>query len=176
MENARRKIYAVLAGGVVLGVGAAVTLAVWNDSEFAGANFASGTFIFQGSTDGSVFEDHPDKSGAAALTFSTGFDALAPGSVVYAPFALRLDATSSVGATITETAPKVTGTLTKLTFEAKSPDVFGCSEGAFDTAVAVPATLEPGDVVNLCLKVTAGADVEQGASSTVAWQWDAVAN
>src|SRR5690606_26326814 len=28
----RRRVYAVLAGGLVLGVGAAVTLAAWNDS------------------------------------------------------------------------------------------------------------------------------------------------
>ncbi|WP_427996674.1 SipW-dependent-type signal peptide-containing protein, partial [Xanthomonas hortorum] len=31
----RRKIYAVLAGGLVVGVGSALTLAAWNDSEFA---------------------------------------------------------------------------------------------------------------------------------------------
>lgn len=30
-----RKVRAILAGGLVLGVGAAVVLAAWNDSEFA---------------------------------------------------------------------------------------------------------------------------------------------
>ena len=57
----RRKVLAVLAGGLVLGVGTAVTLAAWNDSEFATGDFAAGTFVFQGSTDNETFEDHTSK-------------------------------------------------------------------------------------------------------------------
>jgi len=34
-----RRLRAVLAGGLVLGVGAALTLAAWNDAEFATGSF-----------------------------------------------------------------------------------------------------------------------------------------
>ena len=55
-----RMIRAILAGGLVLGVGAAVTLAAWNDSEFVTGTFTAGTFNMQGSTtDGTTFTDHP---------------------------------------------------------------------------------------------------------------------
>ena len=64
----RRRIYAVLAGGLVLGVGTAVTLAAWNDSEFAKSTFTAGSFVFQGSTDGTAFADHASEAGAADLT------------------------------------------------------------------------------------------------------------
>ena len=46
-----RKIAAVLAGGLVLGVGIMATLGSWNDSEFASASFTAGTFIFEGGAD-----------------------------------------------------------------------------------------------------------------------------
>src|SRR5690606_31735774 len=50
-----RMIRALLAGGLVLGVGTAVTLAAWNDSEFASGTFRAGTFDLEGSTDGTTF-------------------------------------------------------------------------------------------------------------------------
>src|SRR5690606_37281598 len=106
-----RKVSAVLAGGLVLGVGAAVTLAAWNDSEFATSDFAAGAFVFQGSTDGTTFADHASQAGAASLTFTTGFDDLSPNSAVYAPFALRLDAASTDSAALTAVAPTTTGDL-----------------------------------------------------------------
>ena len=44
----RRKVLAILAGGLVLGVGTAVTLAAWNDSEFASGDFAAGRIQSRG--------------------------------------------------------------------------------------------------------------------------------
>ncbi|MEJ7649283.1 MAG: SipW-dependent-type signal peptide-containing protein [Nakamurella sp.] len=43
-RDRRRKFRAVLAAGLVLGVGGAVTLAAWNDSEYATGTFTAGTF------------------------------------------------------------------------------------------------------------------------------------
>ncbi|MBW9093797.1 hypothetical protein JNB62_08895 [Microbacterium jejuense] len=170
----RRKIYAVLAGGLVLGVGAALTLAAWNDSEFATSDFAAGTFEFQGSTDGTTWADHPTEGEAASLTFSTGFDNLAPEDVVYAPYALQLTAASTVSADLTAVAPVVTGDLDGLlTFASVATATFGCDATAFAGGTAVPATMAPGDIVYLCLQVTAG-DVGQGDTGTAVWQWDAV--
>ncbi|MGM7665488.1 SipW-dependent-type signal peptide-containing protein [Microbacterium sp. A93] len=174
MESSRRnKIYAVLAGGLVLGVGAAVTLAAWNDSEFATVDFAAGSFVFQGSTDGTTFTDHASEAGAADLTFSADFTNLSPNDVVYTPYALSLVASTS--ATLTEVAPVVTGTLDgDLTFASVSTTAFGCDEAAFAGGTAVPTTIAETDVIYLCLQVTAADTIGQGETGTALWQWDAV--
>ena len=62
-SDRRRMLLAVIAGGVVLGVGTAVTLAVWNDSEFASGTFSSGQFDLQGSIDGATFDSSPTAPG-----------------------------------------------------------------------------------------------------------------
>ncbi len=171
-RNRRTKVYAILAGGLVLGVGAAYTLAAWNDSEFATVDFAAGSFVFQGSANGTDFDDHASEAGAADLTFTTPFDNLSPSDVVYAPFALRLDATTS--ADLTAVAPVVTGTLDgNLTFAAVSTTTFGCDATAFAGGSTVPTTIDDGETINLCLQVTAGA-IEQNQTGTAVWQWNAV--
>lgn len=96
----RRKVQAVMAGGLVLGVGAVVTLAAWNDSEFAEGIFGAADFNLQGSTDGVVFEDHETEDAAATMDFAA--DNIIPGETVYAPFSVRLDADTTVGGTIEE--------------------------------------------------------------------------
>ncbi|UYO95850.1 SipW-dependent-type signal peptide-containing protein [Microbacterium sp. M28] len=172
-HSRRTKIYAVLAGGLVLGVGTAVTLAAWNDSEFASVDFAAGSFVFQGSTDGTTFADHASEAGAAELTFTAPFDNLSPDDVVYAPFALRLEA--STPADLTSIAPVVTGTLSgDLAFAAVETTAFGCDATSFAAGTAVPTTITGGETVNLCLQVTAGPDIEQGGTGTAVWQWNAV--
>ena len=99
-----RKFKAILAGGLVLGVGAAITLAAWNDSEFATGTFTAGSFNLEGSTTGAAagYDDHntDDGDAAAALVFTTPFDNLAPEDVVYAPFWLRLAAGTTTDATL----------------------------------------------------------------------------
>src|SRR5690554_345843 len=86
-----RKIKAILAGGLVLGVGGAITLAAWNDSEFATGTFTAGQFNLEGSTDNTTWDDH-DAAPGAALDFTLAADNLSPDDVVYAAFAVRLDA------------------------------------------------------------------------------------
>lgn len=169
----RNKIYAVLAGGLVLGVGGAVTLAAWNDSEFATGNFTAGSFVFEGSEDGTTWGEHATEGAAAALTFSEDFDNLSPDDVVYAPYALRLTATT--GADLSAVAPVVTGDLNgQLTFASVATTTFGCDATAFAGGTAVPTTMADGDVVNLCLQVTASSAIEQGDTGVAVWQWNAV--
>ncbi|MGO1410071.1 SipW-dependent-type signal peptide-containing protein [Microbacterium sp. JB110] len=170
----RRKVLAVLAGGLVLGVGTAVTLAAWNDSEFATGDFAAGTFVFQGSTDNETFEDHTSQEGAAALTFETGADNLAPGDTVYEAYALRV--TGSYDAELEAVAPIGSGdfaTAGKLSFDAVATTAFGCDETAFAGGSAVPDVMEQGTDVYLCLQVTAEDALEQGDAGSVLWQWNA---
>lgn len=182
------KIRAVLAGGLVLGVGAAVTLAAWNDSEFATGDFAAGQFNLQGSTDGTSFTEHDTTGSAAALPFSVNASNLAPGDVVSAPFAVRLDGTTDYGATVNVSTAGSTGALSGLTYRLVQTSTFGC-DAADAGQVLVPAGTPvgttpsgttfslaqaaaegtAGEPANLCFEVTAG-DVQQGASGAVTWE------
>lgn len=191
-----RMIRAILAGGLVLGVGAAVTMAAWNDSEFVTGTFTAGTFNMQGSTtDGVTFTDHPVAT-PGTLTFTVAPLLLSPGDTVYAPFALRLAANTTNNANVVITAPSTsTGVVTNLTYEVVRTTAFTCGSGTVDstgtslitagtaiTAVAGPNTfaLSKGAPVTsagatqfLCFKVTAGAGLTQGQTGTVTWQFTA---
>lgn len=78
----------MLAGCLVLGVGATLTLAAWTDQEHVSASFATSTFNIEGSADGSTFASHPSGS-PASLTFTPSSLALSPGSTVYAKYVIR---------------------------------------------------------------------------------------
>lgn len=185
------RVRALLAGGLVLGVGATVTLAAWNDSEFATGTFQAGTFNLQGSTDGTAFSDHATTPGAA-LGFSVNASSLSPGDVVYAPYAVRLAADTTSPATVTVTAPSTTGTVTNLTYTLIQPSSFGCTSSTTGT-VLVPAATAVGSVpgtvtfelapgapvtsagaaVDLCFAVTAEAGLTQSQAGTATWQFQA---
>lgn len=186
-------IRAILAGGLVLGVGAAVTLAAWNDSEFATGTFSAGTFNLEGSTDGTAFADHATAPGAA-LGFTVNPASLSPGDVVYAPFAVRLAANTTNNATVTVAVPTpaTTGSVTGLTYQILQPTAFGCTAATTGTTLvpagtavgSVPSavtfsltkgapTTSAGAAVNLCVKVTAGASIVQGQTGTATWQFQA---
>jgi predicted ribosomally synthesized peptide with SipW-like signal peptide len=192
-----RMIRAILAGGVVLGVGAAVTLAAWNDSEYAAGTFTAGTFGLEGSTNGTDFSEHASTGAAGSLAFTvSGANlALSPGDKVAAPFAVRLIAGSTNDGTVVIQAPTTTGTVSNLTYEVVRVAAAGdCSTTATDvtstslipagtpiTAVAGPNTFTltkgassaaPGAAQVLCFKFTAGT-VAQGQSGTVTWQLQA---
>lgn len=101
-NNRRRKLQAVLAGGAVLGVGAVMTLAAWNDSEFAEGIFGSGSFNLEGApavapADGD-YTDHDTEAAAASLDFAA--ENMVPEETVYAPLTVRLDEATTVGGTI----------------------------------------------------------------------------
>ncbi len=191
-----RMIRAILAGGLVLGVGAAVTLAAWNDSEFVTGTFTAGTFNMEGSTtNGTTFTDHPVGS-PGTLTFTVAPAAMSPGDTVYAPFAVRLAANTTNDANVVITAPNsTTGVVTNLTYEVVRTTAFTCGSGTVDStgtslitagtalaAVAGPNTfvLSKGSPVSsagatqfLCFKVTAGAGLTQGQTGSVTWQFTA---
>jgi predicted ribosomally synthesized peptide with SipW-like signal peptide len=189
-----RMIRAILAGGLVLGVGAAVTLAAWNDSEYATGAFSAGTFNLEGSLDNSTFSEHNTSGSAAVLVFTTPAN-LSPTDVVAAPFAVRLAAGTTNNATVSVITPTVSGTTTGLTYEidriaAATPctsatvDASGTplvaagtpvnsAAGALTFSLTKGATLPvAGTSQLLCIKVTAGA-IAQGQTGTVTWQFTA---
>ncbi|KFF59789.1 hypothetical protein JF66_08950 [Cryobacterium sp. MLB-32] len=186
-----RKARALLAGGLVLGVGAAITLAVWNDSEFATGTFTSGHFDMLGSVDGTTFSNHP--SGApGALSFSLGFDNLAPDDVTSAPYVVHLDAATTTDAVVSVNSADVTGTAAAdLTYGIRQvASVVACTPTAATGTVIVPAgTLlssvtgastfplaksVDGIVVGadafLCIQVTGSSTLAQDTTATGTWE------
>lgn len=187
-----RKVRAILVGGLVLGVGAAVTLASWNDSEFAQGLFSSGQFNMQGSTDGDNFSDHA-VGAPAQLGFSAGFNNLSPNDTVAAPFVLHLNADSTNDATVSVNSANATGAAaTELSYGiVQVPSIAACTSTAvgtqivpagtalnavtgadtFDLAKSADAGITPGADAFLCIQVTASADIEQNTSATGTWEF-----
>ena len=200
-DDRRRRTRALLAGGLVLGLGAAVTLAAWNDSEFATGEFTAGAFNLEGSTDGTTFADHDTLGTAAVVTFTTPFDNLAPDDVVYAPFWVRLDDTTTTGAdlvvgslTTTDGTPGNAANLSWTVYQlASATDTCDATGVAAGTSLATGATLAsaptitsgtvtltegatagtPGAAQQLCIVVTAGAGLTQSGSAVATWEFAA---
>lgn len=103
-ERRRRftRLRAVLAGGLVLGVGTTATLAAWTDEEHTSGSFTAGTFSIVGSANGSDFSDHPTAPGAS-LVFTVTPDAMAPGTTAFALYSVKT-ADSSVAGSVQLTA------------------------------------------------------------------------
>jgi predicted ribosomally synthesized peptide with SipW-like signal peptide len=185
-----RRVRAILAGGLVLGVGAAITLAAWNDSEFARGTFTAGSFNMVGSLDGTTYTEHATSGAAASLAFTVPTLKLTPTDTVYAPFAVELDATSTNDAVVTITNPSTTGVVTNLTYSLIQPTAFGCTSSTTGTALVASSAVGAatgavtfnlakgagvaGAPVFLCFKVTAGAGLVQGQTGTSTWQFTAV--
>jgi len=108
----RGRLRALLAGGLVLGVGSAATLAAWTDSEWVyGAGSGDGGVaasyfeveqnVWDGLSGAANFVDREEQELAGGLSFSPlQATSLSPGDVVYAPMQLRT-AARSAGASVT---------------------------------------------------------------------------
>ncbi len=195
-RSTRRKVAAVLAGGLVLGVGTMATLASWNDSEFASATFTAGKFNLEGAVDASQasFSEHATSGAAGGLTFTAPVSLLTPNDVIAAPYAVRLAANTTNNATMNLVATTSTGTVTNLTYEVIKTSTAGCTTStsggtvivASGTAVTSVAGATPialsmgaptttaGAPVYLCFKVTAGASLVQSQTGAVTFQFQAV--
>lgn len=113
-----RKIAAIAAGILVVGVGATYTLATWNDSEWVwgGANSDPGvgtsSFNVQQDTTlvfaNSGWADEESNPGGS-LTFQLAPTALTPGDSIYAPVALRTDSGSDQGVVTLQAAEEASG-------------------------------------------------------------------
>ncbi|MBE1514707.1 putative ribosomally synthesized peptide with SipW-like signal peptide [Nesterenkonia halotolerans] len=186
----------------MLGIGAAVTLAAWNDSEFAEGIFTAGNFNLVGSTedDPSSFTDHNvnEADEVAALTFDAGN--IVPGETVYAPFHVRLDEDTTVDGSI-EAAEGV-----ELAAEGENTEFLAyslhrtsdCSSGGVSesTPIAESGSLAPGPVplaeaiplesngddvagetISFCFVVSADdSDLVESASATATWEFLAVSD
>lgn len=183
---------ALLSAGLVLGVGAAATLAAWNDSEHSSASFQASTFSIVGSTSGTAFTEHPSAD-PAVLSFSPGVGALAPGDSVYALFSVRTIPGSVAGTVrLVAAGTNSTGLGQWLTYSVRTIDSLTCDAAAF--AGGNPSGLPQGESlttsaagtqnlaadgagqVNYCFEVTlsTGAPNDaQGTAVTANWTFSA---
>lgn len=109
-QDRKRKRKAILAGGVVLGLGAAITLAAWSDDVFANGTFQTGGFNLVGSQ-AAASDTYNDYAAYATLgeaaDLTTGSDDggvdfsinslnLSPGETVVAPFSVATSEDTTV--------------------------------------------------------------------------------
>lgn len=102
------RLRAALAGGLVLGVGAAVTLASWTDTEHASGSFSSSTFNTE-STGATVAWVSNIASPGATLVFAAA--AMSPSVSHYATLNVRTTAATNVAGTVALTSSTAAGTL-----------------------------------------------------------------
>lgn len=103
-----RRLRAILAGGLVLGVGAAVTLAAWTDQEAASGSFNASVFNTESSVD-RVTWAHNTNPPVATLTAGSG---MSPTVSTFSPFNIRTTAATTVDGSVSLTAIARSGTLT----------------------------------------------------------------
>lgn len=171
------KARAILAGGLVLGVGAAVTLAAWNDSEFATGTFAAGEFGIEGATTGEPFAEHDTEETAEVLEFEVDADTLTPGDAVYAGYGVQLTADSNyaadvvVGSEITgDNAANLTAAFVYTTDATCDAAAFAAGTDENVATFTLDATQTP---TYVCIEVTAGPDLAQGAAAGIMFEFAA---
>ncbi|UFU03019.1 SipW-dependent-type signal peptide-containing protein [Ruania suaedae] len=190
------RLRALLAGGLVLGLGSAVTLAAWNDSEYATTTVTASTFGVVGSVNGGAFSEHPTSGSAATLAFSPAVPAFSPGTAGYTSFGVRTTASSTVGGSVTMQTPTIAGpaalqnamryavrlipsgsSCNAALFTNTSAPVIVPNETALATAVlpnARPLTAAAGSTVSFCVRMSmiAGASTDaQGQTLIATWQF-----
>nr|WP_277820066.1 SipW-dependent-type signal peptide-containing protein [Dietzia sp. CQ4] len=88
-----------MAGGLVLGVGATMTLAAWSDDIWVNGQFRAGQFNVQGSpstTTTHTWGEYRTQAASAPLAFSSVVPTIvSPGTSYYAPFSLAIDSTKA---------------------------------------------------------------------------------
>lgn len=97
-----RQIKAILAGGLVFGVGATATVAAWTDTETSKGEFTAGKFNIEVSVDGTNWT-----TTNPSMTFSA--TAMYPGQKVYAPVFVRTTDGTTVGGKLTVAPNGITG-------------------------------------------------------------------
>lgn len=122
---------ALLAGGLVLGVGATVTLAAWNDSEVASGTFTASTFVTEAKDTASGTWAQTSDASPAVLSFNA--TSMYPSAIVYAGLDVRTTAASNMAGTATLSQAAVSGA-TEVTGELEYRVAVVTGAGALTTA------------------------------------------
>lgn len=186
------RVRAILAGGLVLGVGSGLTLAAWNDSEFASGTFTASSFQIESSINsGGSWLAHPAAGSAAILAFNPA--GMSPTSVNYAPIWVRTTAGSLSGslalqgATTTGNASLAaaldyrvvrysSGTCDSSQFTAGASYIVGSSASKVPLTTSGAATAVAASLASptqLCFEITMKASADnalQGTNVNVTWE------
>lgn len=186
----RRRVRALLASGLVLGVGAGATLAAWTDSEHSQATFTAGRFGIVGSTNGTSFSEHSSAGQAATLNFQVSPTAMAPGTTTYALYSVTTLNPSVAGTVnLTAAATNNAGLGQHLTYGVRTISGTSCNATTYAAGTAVVNAGQPltagaagsqtlqannGNQVNYCFAVTlpqTALNTAQGLSVTARWEF-----
>ncbi|GAA1509702.1 SipW-dependent-type signal peptide-containing protein [Agromyces terreus] len=193
----RRRILAVLAGGLVLGAGTATTLAAWTDTEYATGTITASVFDTesQGSGD-AAYASRPAAPGAV-LAFDVA--PVGPGSTRYAWVRIRTTGTTTVDGGAQLAPVTATGGLAPVlsyravvgaapgacaapafaagaTFIAGGPSTSIAAGAMPPTPVSFPLGAAAASPQEVCVEVTVAAGAAnsyQGTSATLSWQFTA---
>ncbi len=197
-QNRRKKVRAVMASGLVLGVGAAVTLAAWSDTAWGVGQFGSqgSDFNIQANFEGTWGEFLTKDAPAGAMKFGPASTALVPAQPVFQLVGLhetkgKLGATVTVAqeaATSNNLTSQVTVSIADLGGGASAP-TNQCSATASVTfkdagTLAAPTStttrVEKNDYRWLCLRAElnkdAGLKAAGIAPASVYWNFNAVSD
>jgi predicted ribosomally synthesized peptide with SipW-like signal peptide len=107
-------VRALLAGGLVLGLGATFTFAAWTDKAYVSSDFGTGTFGIQANVSSPFssggWAEYGTSAGAGTLTFSIPTTSVVPGVPTYAPVSLRT-ISGSIAALVTIEGATTTGSV-----------------------------------------------------------------
>lgn len=191
-----RKMAAVLAGGLVLGIGAATTMAAWTDSQEVTATFKAGIFKLESKTT-EMEEDWKHWDSSLEIPLMMNASGMSPGASSFGFVDVRTTGDSTLGGE-TQLKYETEGVdindimVNALQFRAKSVSANTiCSAGIFDTEPFLEATAEsapgtpapqellagaddaPGSAVRYCVEVrmkTSGVSNDvQGMSANLIW-------
>ncbi|MFF2316409.1 SipW-dependent-type signal peptide-containing protein [Arthrobacter sp. NPDC058097] len=191
------RVRALLAGALVLGVGASVTLASWTDSEYAAGTFTASTFRLESSTGSSTLWKDGTADDASIVVSAAG---LSPEASKYASLKIRTTAASTAGGNVSLTSSTPVGDLSPVLEYRVVLAAATCDSSAFTsaatfiagssstyqpiTSVPSPAVTSPissgsGNELQYCfdVRIKAGADNSfQGKSATVTWLFTGTSN
>ena len=97
-RTALLRVRALLAGALVLGLGGSVTLASWTDTEYAAGSFGASSFQTESNVTKPYDASGPwssNEQSPGTLVFEAA--SMSPGTVVFAPFAIRTKPGSVAG-------------------------------------------------------------------------------
>ena len=190
------RLRALLAGGLVLGVGGAVTLAAWNDSEYASSTVTASTFGIEGSVNGGAWSEHESADGAAQLEFDPALPLISPGQSGFLQFSVRTTADSTASGAVSLQTPTLAGSAAlqgALEYAVRViPDGSTCTDALFQNGgaevvvsngTALAATVpenavelapQAGSTADYCVRITMVPEADndvQGETMTATWQF-----
>lgn len=191
------RVRAVLAGALVLGVGATMTLASWTDNEFGSGSFTTTKFDVESSINGGT--SYTDTTAIAPATIAFDPTGMSPNTQRYGNILIRTkagsvagtlalgaatispsgtDETTVLGAALRYRVVLSTGTCNASAFTGSPTWVVGptasvLTAGAAGTVAVAAATASPGAATGLCFEVSlpsGAANTLQGKTTTAIWQ------